>query len=152
MIVYRIVKQNTRTTDLSGRGEYKEGGRWNNAGTYALYISENRSLAASELLVHLDRTEAPPNLFIMAIQVADTATIYEILDADLPKGRKIPENNTLKNRGDRLLSENNHLAIKARSAIMPFEYNYLLNPRFPRFYHLVKVISVESFELDNRLL
>jgi len=152
MIVYRIVKQKNRTTDLSGTGDYNVGGRWNNPGIYAVYTSENRALAAFELLVHTDQSEAPPNLFIMSIEINQNAAVCNVKDTDLPENWKSPENSALKNMGDKLLSGNKYLAIKARSAIMPYEYNYILNPHFPRFYDLVKVVNVESYNIDERLL
>jgi len=151
MIVYRIVKQKSRTTDLSGTGAYNEGGRWNNAGTYALYTSENRALAAMELLVHLDEQETPPDLFIMSIEINNTAPVYEITSINILNDWRMPENLALKYMGDKLFSANNYIAIKAPSAVMPFEYNYILNPRYPGFYDLVKVVGVEKFDFDERL-
>src|SRR5271165_5285010 len=99
MIVYRIVKQKNRTTDLSGIGSYHVGGRWNNPGTYAIYTSENRSLAAFELLVHIDESEAPPHLFIMSIEINNNTPVYDMLDSDLPGNWRSPENSALKNMG-----------------------------------------------------
>ncbi|WP_414649653.1 RES domain-containing protein, partial [Chitinophaga sp.] len=37
MIVYRIVKTAERAQDLSGKGAYLAGGRWNSTGTFMLY-------------------------------------------------------------------------------------------------------------------
>ncbi|WP_069660864.1 RES family NAD+ phosphorylase [Arcticibacter eurypsychrophilus] len=45
MYVYRIVKSEQRTKDLSGMGAFRAGGRWNDKGTYVLCTSENSSLA-----------------------------------------------------------------------------------------------------------
>lgn len=36
-----------------GEGARRSGGRWNSKGVRVLYMSENRSLAALEVLVHL---------------------------------------------------------------------------------------------------
>jgi hypothetical protein len=44
------------------------------------------------------------------------------------------------------------LAIKVRSAINYFEYNYLLNPLFPRFHDLVKIVDVIEIKTDERLV
>ncbi len=152
MITYRIAKKKHRSLDLSGTGAYNEGGRWNNAGTYALYTSQNQALAALELLVHVEESELPPHLFIMTIEIADTAPIYEIKDADLPKDWRMPENIALKTIGDNLLKGNKYIAIKARSAVMPNEYNYILNPLYPDYNNLVKVVGVEDYDMDARLL
>jgi RES domain-containing protein len=85
MLVYRIVKSEKRTKDLSGKGAFNEGGRWNNEGTYALYTSENEALAMLEILVNVGETELPPHLFIITIQVNDKAPIYYIPDKNVPK-------------------------------------------------------------------
>ncbi len=152
MLVYRIVKLKKRTRDLSGTGAYNEGGRWNNEGVFALYTSENEALAMLEVLVSVDETELPPNMFIMTIQVDDKAPIYDIPDKSLPKNWRLPENFFLKEWGSRILIENKFIAIKARSAVMQRLYNYVLNPCFPGFYKLIKVINVQKLEIDTRLI
>ncbi len=152
MLVYRIVKLKKRTTDLSGTGAFLSGGRWNNEGTYALYTSENPSLAFLEILVHTDLPELPPRMFIITIEIDDKAKIMEIKDADLPKNWRLAENIILKEKGDQIFKENKWLGIKCRSAVLPAEYNYILNPLFPDFHSLVKVVKVEPLEVDDRLM
>jgi len=151
MILYRIAKKRERANDLSGQGAANEGGRWINEGVFALYTSESRALAMLELLVHVDDTELPPNLFVMTIEVDDSAPFYEIGDIELPADWRLPENLAPKILGDRIFSEQKFIAIKARSAVMPREFNYVLNPLFPRYYDLVKVVAVEDYQRDERL-
>src|SRR3982750_1574708 len=138
MLVYRIVKSEKRTTDLTGTGAYNEGGRWNSEGVYALYTSEHSALAMLEVLVHVDESELPPDMFIMAIEIADVAPIFTIPDEDLSADWCVPENIALKEMGDKLFMEKNFLGIKVRSAVLPDAYNYVLNPLFPGYYDLVK--------------
>lgn len=151
MIVYRIVKSRKRVNDLSGTGAFLEGGRWNSPGVYALYTSENRSLASLEVLVHVDESELPPDLFVIGIQILDTSLIYKVKDSELPSDWREPENIALKSLGDRIFGQNKFLGIKARSAVMPEEYNYILNPLFSGFRDLVKIDSVSNFTVDKRL-
>ena len=152
MLVYRIVKLEKRTKNLSGTGAFNEGGRWNNEGVFALYTSENEALAMLEILVNVEETELPPNMFIMTIEINDKAPIYTIPDKSLPKNWRLPENIFLKDLGDRIFKENNFIGIKARSAVMQNSYNYILNPLYPEFYKLVKVINVQKLEVDKRFL
>ena len=152
MIVYRIAKNKRRSNDLSGIGAYNEGGRWNNTGVYAVYTSENRSLALHEVLVHVDESELPPNLFIMTIEIDDSAPVYEVEEAELPTNWNLPENIAVKALGDNLLTRNKYIALKVRSAIMPYEFNYILNPQFPGYTNFVKVLKVEDYSVDGRLL
>lgn len=151
MKVYRIAKKKQRTNDLSGTGAYHEGGRWNSPGMYALYSSENISLAALEVLVHVDESELPPALFIMTIEINNKSPVYEVQDNELPADWRVPGNLALQALGDAIFRSNKHLVIKARSAVLPQEFNYILNPLFPRFYELVKVIEVTDYEVDKRL-
>ena len=151
MIVYRIAKKKIRSNDLSGQGAAIEGGRWNSEEIVALYTSASRSLALLELLVHVEESELPPNLFITTIDIDDTAPMLEISGADLPADWWITEHLKLKKTGDQIFREKNFIAIKAPSAVMPQEYNYILNPLFPRYYDLVKIISTEDYSRDERL-
>lgn len=152
MIVYRIVKNKKRTRDLSGTGAFNEGGRWNNEGTYALYTSENPSLALLEVLVHVDESELPTQLYISTLEIDNSAPILEIPDGKLPVNWRLPENIALKEMGDRLFEENQYFGIKARSAVLPNQYNFILNPQYPDYHDYIKVIKVERLEVDQRLL
>ncbi|MCF0056158.1 RES family NAD+ phosphorylase [Dyadobacter sp. CY356] len=151
MVVYRIAKKKERSNDLTGQGAAKEGGRWNSEGVFCLYTSESRALAMLELLVHVDETELPPNLFVMTIEIENSALFFEIDDKDLPPDWRNTENLALKEMGDEIFRIKEYIGIKARSAVMPQEYNFVLNPLFPSYYDLVKVIAVEDYIPDNRL-
>lgn len=151
MLVYRIVKNKKRTTDLTGTGAYNEGGRWNSEGVYALYTSEHSALAMLEVLVHVDEGELPPDMFIMTIEISDAAPIYTVPDERLPADWRVPENIVLKEMGDRLFAEKQYLGIKVRSAVMQDSYNYVLNPQFAGYYDLVKVVAVKPLAVDKRL-
>src|SRR5437763_11186216 len=131
MLVYRIVKSEKRTIDLTGTGAFNEGGRWNSEGVYALYTSEHSALAMLEILVHVDEGELPPDMFIMTIEIADTAPVFTIPDEDLPADWRVPENIALKEIGDKLAMEKKFLGIKGRSAVLPDAYKYVLNTPFP---------------------
>jgi RES domain-containing protein len=151
MRVFRIVKDKIRTTDLSGIGAFRVGGRWNSKGTYMLYTSENSSLAYLESLVHFEGSIHPPHLFIMQIEVDDVAPVYTLPDEQYPNNwmqLELPENKQL---GDHWMAERAYLGVRVRSAVNRAEYNILLNPLFPRFYDLVKVISIIEIPLDERL-
>jgi RES domain-containing protein len=151
MFVYRIVKTKARANDLSGTGAFKSGGRWNSKGTYMLYTSENSSLAYLETLVHFDETDYPPNLFIVKIEVDDKPPIHLLPEKLYPADWMrvgILENKLL---GDQLMAEKKFLAIKVKSAINEFEFNYLFNPLFPGFHDKVQIADIVEIKLDERL-
>jgi RES domain-containing protein len=150
MFVYRIVKKKIRTKDLSGKGAYNEGGRWNNEGVFALYTSENEALALLEVLVHAEESELPPDLYITTIELPNSVLILTIADSNLPEDWRIPENILLKEMGDKIFSEKKYLGIKARSAVLPGSYNFILNPLFPGYHDIVRVADVRLLEMDKR--
>ena len=152
MKLFRVVQDRDRAKDLSGTGAFRWGGRWNSKGVYMLYTSENSSLAFLESLVHFDEGEIPPQLYIIEFEVQDDAPIYVLPDAEYNKDwvkLSLLEN---QKQGDRWMEEKKFLGIKVRSAINPGEYNYLLNPLFPRYDNLVKIISVKAIKVDDRLI
>jgi len=151
MRVFRIVKSEYRTEDLSGTGAYRSGGRWNDKGTYVLYTSENSSLAFLENLVHFDVEETPDDLYIIEIQIHDDRLIYHVPDSDYPENWLETDNFASKEFGGKLFTRHQLLGIKVRSAVNQSEYNILLDPLFPGYHDLVKIISVIKVPVDKRL-
>ena len=152
MQLFRIVQDAIRTKDLSGTGAFRYGGRWNSKGTYMLYTSENSSLAYLESLVHFDPILLPPKLFIVQLELNDSASLYTVPESEYnPDWKKL---SLLKNQqaGDKWMSDKKYIAVKVRSAINKLEYNYLLNPLFAKFHDLVQLISTTEIEVDKRLV
>ena len=141
-----------RAIDLSGKGAFLYGGRWNSEGVFMLYTSTHASLAMLEVLVHVDESEIPPQLFISQIEISETAPLYQFPEDQLPKNWREPDNLSLKRMGDRLMRERNYIGFQARSAVMPSEYNILLNPLFPEYADLVKIKRIDKLETDPRLM
>lgn len=152
MLVYRISKMKERAQDLSGRGAFLYGGRWNSEGTFMLYTSLNASLALLEILVHADESEIPPQMYISQIEIAEKTPIYEFPDHELPKNWREPGNLQLKALGDRMITEKEYVGFKVRSAVLTSEWNVLLNPLYPGYANLVTVKKIEKIETDIRLL
>lgn len=138
-------------SDLSGTGAFLNGGRWNFENTYALYTSAHASLAVLETLVHLEEGEIPPRLFIMELQVPDHLPIWEADEAQLPANWQQVECYGIRELGSQLLGSNAWIGLKVPSAVLPIEYNFVLNPMFPDFETLVQLTSVTEYKPDNRL-
>lgn len=141
-----------RAIDLSGKGAFLYGGCWNSQGVFMLYTSTHVSLAMLEVLVHIDESEIPPHLFISQIEISQTVPIYQFPEEQLPKNWREPDNLNLKKIGDRLMREKNYLGFQVRSAVLPSEYNILLNPLFPGYTDLVTVKRIDKLETDPRLM
>jgi len=151
MFVYRITQTEERARDLSGTGAFLYGGRWNSAGTYMLYTSVNSSLAYLETLVHFSELNSPPGLYIAQIEVDETI-INQVPDWDYPEFWQLPDNIETQVLGDSWMRASKYLGFEVKSAINPSEFNFLLNPRFPDFETLVKIISISPLQIDTRLL
>jgi RES domain-containing protein len=152
MLVYRIAKMKERAVDISGKGAFLYGGRWNSEGVFMLYTSTHASLAMLEVLVHADESEIPPQLFISQIEISENAFIYKFPDEELPKNWREPDNLSLKKIGDRLMREKKYIGFQVLSAVLPSEYNILLNPLFPGYTDLVKIRRIDKLETDSRLM
>jgi len=146
MLVYRIAKMKERAIDLSGKGAFLYGGHWNSEGIFMLYTSTHASLAMLEVLVHADESEIPPQLFISQIEISEGAPIYQFPEEELPKNWREPDNLSLKKLGDRLMREKNYVGFQVLSAVLPTEYNILLNPLFPGYTDLVTIRRIDKLE------
>lgn len=150
MILYRIANCNY-ITNLDGMGARLYGARWNSKGIAAVYMASSRALAMLEVLVHLQPLLIPDNFCLAEIQVPDDAILS--LDAKTLPGNwtdlSPPAN--LKEIGNQFIKEAKYLMMKVPSAIVPEEFNYLLNPRHPDIKK-IRVVSTHPFSFDNRLL
>lgn len=138
--------------DLSGKGAFLYGGRWNSEGVFMLYTSTYASLAMLEVLVHADESEIPPQLFISQIEISEAAPLYQFPEEELPKNWREPDNLSLKKLGDRLMREKNYIGFRVLSAVLPREYNILLNPLFPGYTDLVTIKWIDKLKTDTRLM
>ena len=68
-----------------GEGARRVGGRWNSKGVRVLYMSENRSLAVLEVLVHLSGT-LPDKYLLGTADIPEDLAIERIAHKDLPEG------------------------------------------------------------------
>jgi hypothetical protein len=64
-------------------------------------------------------------------------------DASAPVG--------LKQLGDSFLKQQKYLLMKVPSAIVPQEFNYLINPLYPEASK-IKLLKQQSFNFDERLV
>jgi RES domain-containing protein len=150
MIVYRLTRSRFKN-DLSGKGAEMAGGRWNSIGIPVLYTAESRALCALEIAVHTPLNVVPEDYRMITIEIHLHTKNKEIFPEDLPSNwRSFPEVKYTQMLGDRFFLEGKYLALRVPSAIVPGDYNILVNPLHKDF-HSVKVIAVDAFEFDQRL-
>ena len=133
---------------LSGDGPRQHGGRWNSPGRPAVYCASSLALAALEVFVNLPRHQRRPG----------AVPVQKAVEYDLPDDLcrlsgfpgAMPEDRT-RPLGDAWLDSLECLALSVPSNVVPLEANVVLNPRHP-YMHRVKVLRVEPFAFDPRLL
>jgi RES domain-containing protein len=145
MIVYRIAAR-PYASDISGRGASMYGGRWNPKGIPMVYSSATQSLAALELAVNLPLGRIPNHYCVVEISLPDHSitlidglperwSSYPYISADQQIGR-----NFIKSDG---------FILKVPSAIIPTEYNYLINPNHAKMAKL-DIRDQRPFLFDSR--
>ncbi len=148
MIVYRLAIPKY-ASDLSGEGAALFGGRWNSAGLKALYGSQYISLCILEILVRSQLNINPPGYQLITIEFPETDMVI-IKSSELKPGWKQHIEYT-QWIGEEFLKNNKSLVLRVPSAIVERENNFLLNPLHKK-YNQVKIINIESLDLDKRLM
>jgi len=149
MKVYRISKCQY-IDDLKGTGAASYPGRWHSKGTYVLYTAATASLALLESVVHMAKIPAK-DYCIICLEIPD-GKIQEIPFDSLPSyWQAQPAPDILKNIGDSFVKEGKFFALKLPSAIMPEDFNYLLNPNHPDASS-IKIVFKRLVQVDERLL
>lgn len=149
MEVYRIAKESFSKKILaSGRA-----GRWNLDDQFIIYTGSSRSLASLELIVHRNSISPVINYKVMVISIADEKDLYtQITIADLPKDwRGMNAYPKLQQIGSNWYQNKTSLVLKVPSAVVPNEYNYIINSNHPDFQTKVSLIKTEDYFWDERL-
>jgi RES domain-containing protein len=152
MKVYRIEREKYLDTTLQGVGSaLTEGYRWNSLTTYLVYTAESRALATLEVAVHLDFLEdLPTDRFYVEIEIPDDIEILELsIDQLTENWDSKPPLLETQFIGDDFVSQKNAAVLKVPSAIVPPEFNYLINPNHPDSAK-IKVISTQRLQFDSR--
>ena len=151
MKVFRIARK-AFIEDLTGEGARLYGGRWNRKGSPVVYTSGSRSLAVLEYLVHTSLTLLPDDLCMAEIEVPDTAGLLETIALpDLPEGwRRTPSPYVLADLGEQWRKQRSTLLLRVPSAVIPEEWNYVINPQHPAIAE-VRLLKIEEKPIDLRL-
>jgi RES domain-containing protein len=151
MDIWRICRSKYEASALSGRGAEKTGGRWNHKGRAMVYASENLSLAALELFVHVSPGTMPADLVSIRGELPDSVSIGEIDEAALPDNWRVyPAPAELQRLGTEWLLEQTSLVLIVPSAITPLERNIFLNPAHPEIKQL-RIEAGRPFHFDPRM-
>lgn len=139
--------------DLTGKGAEITGGRWNRKGRPVAYTSTSIALACLETAVHLKQGGLPLNRYLVKVTVPLEAwNSREQHDAaSLPLGWDAqPEGKISLDLGDKWLTSVTSPLLVVPSAVVPEEYNVLINPIHP-LAHGIAAEKVRKWLYDPRL-
>lgn len=151
LTVWRLTREEYVDTAFSGEGARLYGNRFNSKGTRIVYTSENLPLALLETIVGLSNDS---QLFE-----------YVFFRAELPERHvdplplnMLPANwdfrppaRDTKQIGDEWIDARRSLALRVPSVVVPYSYNYLLNPAHPEFSEMT-IQEPENLPVDLRLI
>ena len=147
---WRITKRKHVRHAFSGEGAREFGGRWNHPGTAVVYTAQSQSLAALEMLVHLDSSELLEKYVLLGVDF-DHSLIRPVEPSDLPRNwRSDLPPAQLRLIGDDWILSGSSAVLRVPSALVPRENNFLLNPGH-RDFARVRIGKPLAFRFDPRL-
>ena len=149
MEVFRIsLAEHSKKLSSSGKSN-----RWNRDGQFVIYTGSTRSLSTLELVVHYGAVIPSAVYKVMVISIADDDFLYrQIQKKDLPANwRYFSAYSRLQKLGSEWITYQETLILKVPSAVIPYEYNYIINTEHPDFRSKVKLVRTEDYFWDSRL-
>lgn len=124
-------------------------GRWNHRGDKVVYCSSSLSLATLEILVNIGRPDRL-NLYSWIEIEFPFSLLHK--PAPLPKNwRENPIPLSTRNLGQEWYKNKKSAILQIPSAVIPDEYNYILNPEHAGFSK-VKIGNAKQMDWDERLI
>ena len=126
-------------------------GRWNLEGQKVIYSASSRSLACLENIVQANRKIKTALFGTMVIYAPDNVSVQQVNLSQLPPDwNQTIFSEECKLIGSEWFKKKEDLLLKVPSAVIPDEYNYVINTLHPQFKK-VKLIDVLPFYFDKRL-
>ena len=147
MLVYRITKAMYADRLVASGGA----ARWNSRGQFVIYTAATRALACLENVVHRGSEGLSSTFRVMVIDIPDTIGIETVDPQTLPADWvDYQQYKSCQPIGGEWLNSNRSAVLRVPSAIIPNEWNYLLNPAHPDFSS-IRLVQTEPFIFDPRI-
>ena len=149
--VYRVLRKKFAESPFDGEGAFRYGGRWSSPGIRLSYTSEHQSLALLEYFVHFDQDDPPADLVLATAEIPDDLSRWRIELKQLPANWRDPvAPPELAQIGDEFVRSREHCLLLVPSAIVPAEFNWLMNPGHPDCARIV-IGNLEPVSYDARM-
>lgn len=151
MRAWRITSRRYAHAAFTGEGAARSPGRWNQSGVPVVYLAGSLATGILEILVHVNERSYLAAFVAIEVEVPDVH--IETLQYLPPDWQQLPEPYPASTQqlGSEWAQSLRSLALKVPSAVVPVEFNLLLNPRHPAMSEL-KVGEPQDLWLDPRLL
>jgi RES domain-containing protein len=147
---WRIVKAVHAAAAFTGLGAKLAGGRWNSPGATVVYAAGSIALGVLEILVHVGYEEVVERYVAFEVSF-DEALVKTLIPAALPRNwRKSPPPVSIQRIGDAWIANRESPILRVPSAVVPTEWNFLLNPNHPDFGQIA-IGPKQTLRLDRRL-
>ncbi len=149
MEVFRI----SREAHASGLAASGTANRWNKRHQYVLYAGSSRSLSTLELIVHRNSIVPLDNYKVLVISIPDSDHFIKQISTDVLPGnwRTLSAYPVLQQIGAAWYESKETLVLKVPSAVIPNEFNFIINLEHPEFKDQISLIRTEDFFWDGRL-
>lgn len=148
---WRLLKARHADDAFNGEGASRFPGRWNNRGTPIVYTAGSLSLAALEILANLDDAALLTDYVCVPVSFGDNLC-HTLEPKRFPRDwRANPAPQSTRDLGTAWAKSGLSCILKVRSAIIPNEFSFLINPLHPAFSQL-SVSKAEQFTWDPRLV
>ena len=133
---------------LDGQGAALFGGRWNSVGQPVVYTAQHRSLAVLEYRVN--NPLPTQDLLMITLEVPSDDMQQTTVDELSQDWSHYRFESPCARIGDQWLERQSSLLLSVPSAVVPLEYNVLINPLHPDIDQ-VRVLDALPFLIDQRM-
>jgi RES domain-containing protein len=150
VVAWRIIQRRFAKVAFTGEGARRFGGRWTSPGHAVVYTAQSLALAALEILVHVDTDKLLQDYVAISVTI-NRHLVTQFPEPALPNDwRAYPSSKATRTIGDGWVSHGASAVLQVPSAVIPTEYNFLLNPLDKDFakLHIGKALR---FRFDPRL-
>jgi RES domain-containing protein len=149
MRAFRLVRKKY-ANPLSGEGAARSGNRWNSKGTALIYCADSRALAMAEVAVHLSLGLLPKDYEMVELEIPGDVSLRSLAPANLPVGwNSFPHLLQTQRIGDEFVAAAESCVLQVPSAVVPGDFNFLLNPAHPDFER-IQIKGRVDFPFDSR--
>ena len=136
---------------LDGAGGGFADGRWHSRGARVVYFGSSAAISVLERLAHTDPDLLPDDLRLAYFEFSRTVAEAKVEDRAILSANWIQHETATRRLGDQWRAEGSSCLLSVPSAVLPEDFNYVLNPEHDdaRLLHLIRE---RPFRFDPRLI